>query len=176
VKSLVEMHGGMVEAHSDGLGRGSRFVVACRSSRRPANLRRSQPPAKGRQVSRRILIVDDNEDGATSLAMLLELGGHDVHVAHDGLEAIEAAERLRPEVMLLDIGLPKLNGYEVCKADPGAILGEGLLLVAVTGWGQDEDRHRSKEAGFNAHIVKPVDTEALRTLLKALPAAASTEN
>lgn len=170
VKSLVEMHGGMVEAHSDGLGRGSRFVVrlpVLDEARQPV----PESPAGGEAtVGRRILIVDDNEDGADSLAMLLELGGHQVHVARDGLEALEAAERLRPEVMLLDIGLPKLNGYEVCKRIREKAWGKDLLLVAVTGWGQEEDRHRSKAAGFNAHIVKPVDTAALGKLLASLSA------
>jgi CheY-like chemotaxis protein len=116
-------------------------------------------------VGRRILIVDDNEDGAASLAMLLQFGGHETYAARDGREAIEAAERLRPDAVLLDIGLPGLNGYEVCRRIRQQPWGKGLMLVALTGWGQDEDRRRSKEAGFDAHMVKPVDPEVLLKLL-----------
>ena len=96
------------------------------------------------------------------------MGGHETHQAHDGLEAIEAAERLRPDVMLLDIGLPKLNGYEVCRRIRKEPWGKDLVLVALTGWGQEEDRHRSKEAGFDAHMVKPVDHDVLLKLLASL--------
>jgi CheY-like chemotaxis protein len=116
-----------------------------------------------------VLIVDDSEDGAESLAILLQLGGHETHVAHDGVEALEVAEKVRPDVVLLDIGLPRLNGYEVChrlRQEPWA---RNLAVVALTGWGQDEDRHRSREAGFDAHLVKPVDHDALLKLLASLP-------
>ena len=150
VKTLVEMHGGTVDAHSDGLGRGSEFIV-----RLPVLADTSDPVCTaGRHASprrssgRRILIVDDNEDGAESLAMLLQFGGHETHKAHDGVEAIEAAERLRPDVVLLDIGLPRLNGYEVCRRIRQEPWGKDLMLVALTGWGQDEDRHRSREGGL----------------------------
>jgi CheY-like chemotaxis protein len=121
-------------------------------------------------ASRRILIVDDNLDGAESLAMVLEEAGHTTHVAHDGVEAIAAAERVRPEAVLLDIGLPKLDGYEVCHRIRETSWGKPLLMVALTGWGQDEDRHRSRQAGFDAHLVKPVDFELLFKLLAARPA------
>jgi CheY-like chemotaxis protein len=171
VKTLVEMHDGTVAAHSDGPGRGSEFVVRLPISvetTRPASraVLREAAPASGR----RILIVDDNEDGADSLAMLLQLGGHETHIAHDGLEAVGAAERLRPDAVLLDIGLPKLNGYEVCRRIREQPWGKDLVLMAVTGWGQEEDRHRSRAAGFNTHIVKPVDPEAVMKLLASLPA------
>ena len=116
-----------------------------------------------------MLIVDDNEDGAESLAMLLQLGGHETHKAHDGVEAIEAAERLRPDVVLLDIGLPGMNGYEACRRIRKEPWGKDMLLVALTGWGQEEDRHRSGEAGFDAHMVKPVDHDVLLRLLASLP-------
>ena len=101
--------------------------------------------------------------------MLLRLSGHETHTAHDGVLAMEAAERLRPDVVLLDIGLPRLNGYEVCRRIREQPWGKDLFLVAVTGWGQEEDRHRSREAGFDTHIVKPVDPEALMKLLASLP-------
>jgi CheY-like chemotaxis protein len=117
----------------------------------------------------RILIVDDNQDGADSLAMLLEEVGHETHQAHDGIEAIGAAERVHPDAVLLDIGLPKLNGYEVCRRIREQPWGQGLTIVALTGWGQEEDRQRSQEAGFDTHLVKPVDLDALMRLLASLP-------
>jgi PAS domain S-box-containing protein len=164
VKTLVEMHGGTVDVRSDGPGRGSEFTIrlpVVASASRPAAP--AAPPISA--VGRRILIVDDNEDGAASLAMLLQFGGHETYAARDGREAIEAAERLRPDAVLLDIGLPGLNGYEVCRRIRQQPWGKGLMLVALTGWGQDEDRRRSKEAGFDAHMVKPVDPEVLLKLL-----------
>ena len=124
----------------------------CTAGRRRRRRRRSR---------RRILIVDDNEDGAESLAMLLQLDGHETHTAHDGVEAVDAAERLRPDVVLLDIGLPRLNGYEVCRRIREQPWGKDMVLVALTGWGQEEDRQRSREAGFDAHMVKPVDHDVL---------------
>ena len=170
VKTLVDMHGGTVDVHSDGLGRGSEFVVrlpalADTPAHRSPVAVETLPPA----VSRRILIVDDNEDGAESLAMVLRLAGHETHKASDGFDAIDAAERLRPDVVLLDIGLPRLNGYEVCRRIRSEPWGRSLLLVALTGWGGAEDRQRSSDAGFDAHLVKPVDLDALLTLLAAPP-------
>ena len=126
-------------------------------------------------MRRRILIVDDSEDGAESLAMLLQCDGHETHKAHDGLAAIAAAERLRPDAVLLDIGLPGLNGYEVCRRIRREPWGKDLLLVALTGWGQEEDRHRSRDAGFDAHMVKPVDFDALLNLLGSIPSASDAE-
>ena len=168
VKTLVELHGGSVGVHSDGLGRGSEFTVRlpvlvdATEELSPAPAAVEQAPAPGR----RVLIVDDSEDGAESLAMLLQFGGHETYKAHDGLAAIEAARRLRPDVVLLDIGLPGLNGYEVCSRIRQEPWGKGVTLVALTGWGQDEDRDRSREAGFDAHMVKPVDFDALLKLLR----------
>jgi PAS domain S-box-containing protein len=170
VKSLTEMHGGTVDVRSDGLGRGSEFTVRLPvlgqvSAPRPTRV--AQPPTA--TTARRILIVDDNQDGAESLALLLQLSGHDTFQAHDGVEAIEAAERVRPDVVLLDIGLPRLNGYEACRRIRQEPWGKDLVLVALTGWGQDEDRQQSREAGFNAHMVKPIDHDALVKLLASLP-------
>jgi CheY-like chemotaxis protein len=130
------------------------------------------PPEGGGGAQRdgtayRILVVDDNEDGAMSLAMMLNILGHDTRTAHDGPAALDAAAAFRPDVILLDIGLPGLNGYEVCRRirEQG---GAQPVLIALTGWGQDEDRQRSKEAGFNFHMVKPVDPTALNKLLAGL--------
>ena len=166
VKDVVEMHGGTVTAHSAGLGQGCEFVV-----RLPvlvgANLPVTPEPSKATQAAttRRILIVDDNHDSAESLAMLLKSKGHRVHTAFDGFEAVEEALRLRPEVILLDLGLPRLNGFEVAeriRKQPG---GDKVKLVALTGWGQMEFRRRSKEAGFNAHLVKPVAPDDLDRII-----------
>jgi CheY-like chemotaxis protein len=116
-------------------------------------------------VPRRILVVDDNRDSADSLAMLLQVTGHEVHIAHDGPEAVEEAATFQPHVILLDIGLPRLNGYEAARQIRKQQRHKNLTLVALTGWGQEEDRRRSEEAGFDAHMVKPVDFAALTKLL-----------
>ena len=172
VKTLTEMHGGSVHADSAGPGHGSEFTVRLpllsQAARPSSSAALSKPPAV--VTARRVLIVDDSLDGAESLAMLLQVGGHETHLAHDGIEAIEATARLRPDVVLLDIGLPRLNGYEVCRQLRQEPWGKDVLLVALTGWGQDEDRHRSNEAGFDAHLVKPVDHDALLKLLASAPA------
>ena len=177
VKKLVEMHGGTVDVSSDGPGRGSEFVVhlpAVEETSEAPPPARPAPPPPG--PGRRILIVDDNRDGAESLALLLQLGGHETHTAHDGPEAVAAAERLRPDAVLLDIGLPGLNGYEVCRRIRGTPWGRDLMVVAVTGWGQEVDRQRSREAGFDTHIVKPVDADALMRLLTSLRSGGGAES
>jgi PAS domain S-box-containing protein len=176
VKSLVEMHGGTITAHSEGPGTGSEFVVrlpilpgAQEDGEGPAPASRTSPP--GRPPRRRILVVDDNVDAAASLAKVLtRLMGQEVRVAHDGLEALEAADEFRPEIVLLDIGMPGLDGYEVAERLRREPEFEGTLLVALTGWGQPEDQRRSQEVGFDRHLVKPVDPEALRELLAGTPA------
>jgi len=171
VKTLVEMHRGTVEAHSDGPGRGSEFVVRLplvldtESLRPSAPQQRDAPPV----VRRRVLIVDDNKDAAEWLATLLSLSGHETHVALDGDQAIKAAERLRPDAVLLDIGLPRADGYDVCRRIRQQSWGRDLMMVALTGWGQEEDRQKSRDAGFNAHLVKPVDEQIILDLLASLP-------
>jgi signal transduction histidine kinase/ActR/RegA family two-component response regulator len=172
VRRLVELHGGSIMVQSAGVGHGSEFVV-----RLPAltatPLTPVPAPSGGKAVElattpvarRRILIVDDNVDAAVTFRMLLTEEGHDVHLAHDGPSALEKARSLKPEVVLLDIGMPRMDGHEVARRlrlDPAM---ERVLLIALTGYGQDEDRRRSKESGFNAHLVKPVDLDALQTLL-----------
>ena len=166
VKTLVEMHDGTVEVHSAGAGQGSEFVVRLPSM---ADAHEPSPvPAVNQPVTaspRRILVVDDNRDSTESLTMLLQLNGHQTHAAYDGLEAVEAAAMFRPDVILLDIGLPKLNGYEVCRRIRELAWSKGMMLVALTGWGGDEDREKSRDAGFDTHLVKPVDFAALTQLL-----------
>jgi two-component system CheB/CheR fusion protein len=166
VRRLVELHGGTVEARSEGIGRGSQFVVRLPvSATDAANDERvkdeAQPANRG---ARRILVVDDNRDAADSLCMLLASRGHDVRAAYDGLEAVGAAVTFRPDVVLLDIGLPKLSGNDAARRIREA-RGDGVLLVAVTGWGQEEDRKRAQEAGFDHHLTKPVDPQAITRLI-----------
>jgi len=170
-KRLVEMHDGRVEVRSEGPGKGSEFVV-----RLPIVVEASKPQESGGAAehgvrsSHRILVVDDNRDGADSLAAMLKIMGNDTRTAYDGQEGVDAAGEFRPDVIVLDIGLPKLNGYEACRRireQPG---GKGVVLIAITGWGQDEDRRRSRVAGFDHHMVKPVDPQALMNLLAGLDA------
>ena len=113
---------------------------------------------------RRVLVVDDNRDSADSLRMLLELGGNEVRTGYDGLEAVAIAERFRPEIALLDLGMPKLNGYDACRQIRATAWGRGITLIAQTGWGQDDDRRRTREAGFDHHVLKPIDPGALVAL------------
>jgi PAS domain S-box-containing protein len=167
VKGLVELHGGSIEAHSDGPGRGSEFVVrlpvvAERPAPEPVQTSDDEPTLTR---TYRILIVDDNHDSVDSLAMLLEITGNEVATAYDGEQAVEVAEAVRPDVVLLDIGMPKLNGYDACRRIREQPWGEGMFIIALTGWGQEEDRRRTEEAGFNRHMVKPVDADILMKLL-----------
>ena len=173
VRRLVEMHGGTVAAHSEGAGRGSEFVIRLPLTRETA-LSEDQPPAghpvtAAPAIPRRILIADDNVDALDSTARLLEHSGHEVFSATDGAQALQAAERHLPEIVLLDIGMPVLDGYEVARRIRAAPWGRGLTLVAITGWGQETDRRRSREAGFDSHLVKPVDPGQLAALLARLP-------
>ncbi len=166
-KRLTELHGGSIAVFSEGRDRGSEFVVqlpilneANSSVAAPSSAASASPMA-----SRRVLVVDDNQEGAESLAALLALDGHQVLMSHDGLDAVEKAAAFRPDVILLDIGLPKLNGYEACRRireQPG---GKGIVMVAMTGWGQADDRRKSRDAGFDSHCVKPVDHAVLMDLL-----------
>ncbi len=172
VKNLVEMHGGTVEAHSAGVGHGSEFVVRLPVTHEPDQPRRIVPSHESLAVktARRILLVDDNRDAAEALAMLLKLGGHDTHIAHDGIEAVEKAALLNPDIILLDIGLPKINGFEAARRIRGQSHDKPPVIVALTGWAQEIDRQKSREAGFNAHIAKPVDPNVLANLLADFPA------
>ncbi len=168
VRRLVDLHGGSVEGHSKGLGAGSTFVVRLPAANNPAataapNSRDTAAPAS--QAMRRILVADDNEDAAMSLALILSMLGHETRTANDGLEAIEIAEQFQPDVVLLDIGMPKLNGYETARRLRQKARGEQLLLVALTGWGQESDRQRSSAAGFDSHLIKPVDVAQIERLL-----------
>jgi PAS domain S-box-containing protein len=167
VRRLVEMHGGRVEAFSAGPGKGSEFRVSlpeiALSTSAAAPFLRVPPPSP--MAAKRILVVDDNRDSASSLAALLELSGNAVRTAHDGFEAVRLTEEFEPDVVLLDIGLPGIDGYEAARRIRSLARGRKILLVAVTGWGQSEDRKRSRQAGFDHHMVKPLRASALETLL-----------
>jgi PAS domain S-box-containing protein len=166
VRRLVEMHDGRIEAHSEGLGEGSEFIVRLPILIQPRVAPIPSDAARFSDLNRhRILVVDDNCDAADSLGMLLRLKGNEIRNAHDGLYAIEVAESFRPDLILLDIGLPKLNGYEVARRIRQQPWGRDIVLVALTGWVQDEDKIRSKEAGFDFHLAKPLELAALESLL-----------
>jgi PAS domain S-box-containing protein len=165
VKSLTEMHGGRAVAHSPGPGRGSEFVVYLPLGWEETPIEAPPESAPAPERALRVLLVDDNVDAAESLAMLLRLWGHEVTVAHDGPAAVQAAAGQCPEVALLDIGLPGMDGYELARQLRAQPALDQTVLVALTGWGQEEDRRRSQEAGFNYHLVKPVDLSALQELL-----------
>jgi signal transduction histidine kinase/CheY-like chemotaxis protein len=169
VKELVDMHDGTVTAQSNGRGQGSEFTVRLPLAPEGGVMATSVADDETRSVPgrrRRILVVDDNRDAVESLAMLLELMEYDVRTAEDGLKAIDVTREFSPDVVLLDIGLPVLNGYETARRIRELDGGGEVFLVALTGWGQDEDRRRSREAGFDHHLVKPVDPDALERLLR----------
>ena len=166
-KGLVHMHGGTICASSPGVGKGSEFVI-----RLPVAAAQAVPEVDVVKAATavpigglKVLVADDNEDAVESAAMVLSLNGNDVTLASDGLEAVEAAGRYRPDVVLLDIGMPKLNGFEACRRLRSEPWGKDMLLVAVTGWGQEEDRRRTAEAGFDAHFTKPVDFASVMALI-----------
>jgi CheY-like chemotaxis protein len=171
VKQIVEMHEGRIAVYSDGPDRGSEFVVRLPMVEEPTEtglnaeveIDRTTPTS-----ALRILVVDDNVDAASSLAILLKIMGNTLHMAHDGEEAVATAEKYRPDVVLLDIGLPKLNGYEAARAIRQEPWGKKMVLIAVTGWGQEEHKRQSEEAGFDRHLVKPVDPQVMMKLLAEL--------
>ena len=164
VSGLVSLHGGTVEARSEGLGLGSEFIVTLPiDASTVATL--ATDTASPEPIGRRILVADDNHDAADSLAMILEMSGHDVRVVHDGRAALSLAETFRPDAVLLDIGMLALNGYDVARALRQKPWGAGITLIALTGWGQDSDRQRAIDAGFDRHLTKPIDPDALQAIL-----------
>jgi len=197
VKQVVDLHGGQVEARSDGQGKGSVFTVRLPLAAQPEGAAGSEPAPAGASADparasasaepapasagaeptrpstdpaprRRILVADDLEDSAASLALLLQMQGHDVRTAHDGAEAVGVARSFLPEIVLLDIAMPKLNGYEAARRILEEHPGNRPVLIALTGWGHEENRMRTKEAGFDHHLVKPVEPDALNRLLSEL--------
>jgi CheY-like chemotaxis protein len=165
-RGLTELHGGRLEAHSAGLGKGSEFSVhlpvSARDSAATSAARRAAGTTK---KTRTVLIADDNVDAGESLAMLLRLDGHRVEVANNGTEAVTLFDQLKPEVAILDIGMPGMSGYEVARRIRQRPEGKGIALIAVTGWGQEADKARAATAGFDHHFTKPVEPEALIALI-----------
>jgi PAS domain S-box-containing protein len=172
-RRLIEMQGGKIEAHSDGLGKGSEFAVRLLALAEPAAKPAPEPEeglaAPTAAGPRRVLVVDDNVDSAESMAVLLRLHGHDVRLANDGEAALEEARSFRPDVMFLDLNLPKMDGYEVAKRLRQDTATSGITLVAMTGYSQEEERRRTRDSGFHLHLVKPVDFDMLNELLSSLP-------
>lgn len=171
VRRLVELHGGSVEARSEGRGRGSEFTVrlpAAAGIAPPVQQTQAAATAEGHvERARRVLVADDNRDAACSLAALLELSGNSVRVAYSGTEALEEARKYRPEVTLLDLGMPGVDGYEVCRRMRAEPWGKEMTIIALTGWGHDQAKRRAAEAGFDEHFTKPVDPRSLNTLISA---------
>ncbi|HEY0511298.1 MAG TPA: PAS domain S-box protein [Thermoanaerobaculia bacterium] len=171
VKGLVEMHGGTVEAASPGEGQGSTFTVRLpilKDRAEPAGESAGEGVESGAGSQQRILVVDDNRDSAASMAMMLQLLGNEIRTARDGIEAVALAERFRPQVILMDIGMPRLNGYEATRRIREQPWGRGMAIIALTGWGQEEDRAKSKNAGCDGHLVKPINLSDLEKLLLEL--------
>lgn len=165
VKGLAELHGGTVEARSEGLGKGAEFRVRLPRAEAPAVVDTDRAPAVEAVVPERVLVVDDNKDAADTLAAVLKARGHDVRVAYSGSEALKTAGVFQPTVGLLDIGMDGMNGYELAKALRRHVATSQALLVAITGWGQDDDRRRALASGFDAHLTKPADPDQIMTLI-----------
>jgi PAS domain S-box-containing protein len=169
VRRLVDLHGGSIEAKSEGAGQGSEFIVRLPIVAEDQTPEALPSPGNGQRAlptsSLRILVVDDNRSTASSLEVVLRTMGNDIRIAHDGEAALAAAEHFKPNVALLDIGLPKLNGYEVCRRIRREPWGRAMVLIALTGWGREEDRRTAEQAGFDYHMVKPVDPEAVMRFL-----------
>ncbi|CAG1000597.1 partial Transcriptional regulatory protein WalR, partial [Gammaproteobacteria bacterium] len=157
-----------VEARSEGHGKGSEFIVRLPILKSPAPQVRALPSHPGTTAAHRILVADDNTNTVTGLALLLGMMGHQVHTARDGLEAVKVAAAFRPELILLDIGMPRLNGYDACRRIRAEPWGQGMVIAALTGWGQDQDKEKSRAAGFDQHLVKPIDSAELERLLDGL--------
>ncbi len=171
VKTLVELHGGSVAAASEGVGRGSEFTIRLPLAAAPSAAERapSSFANAARPIARRILVVDDNVDAAESLALILRLGGHEVRTAQRGQTALEVAPEFRPHVIILDLGMPGMNGYDTARQLRNEPWGKDVLLIALTGWGQPDDRQRSADAGFDYHLTKPADLEGLARIIDRYP-------
>ena len=173
VRRLVEMHGGTVWAQSGGPGLGSEFVICLPILIEESRLEAISLPAIAKEITarcsgRRILVVDDNRDSTESMRLFLGMLGNEVAVAYNGLEAVESVASFRPDVVLLDIGLPILNGYEAARKIRQQAWGKNVVLVALTGWGQEEDRRSCIEAGFDHHLLKPVHPQLIQEFLSTL--------
>ena len=167
-RRLVELHDGSIDVRSEGVGKGSEFIVRLPLAAKAEDAAALPPSQRGGERTRRILLADDNIDFANSLAALLSARGHEVHVVHDGAAALQEAERFAPDIAFVDIGMPKVQGYEVARRLRALPSTSACVLVAVTGWGQDNDRRRAREAGFDRHLVKPVDPHEIEAILESV--------
>jgi PAS domain S-box-containing protein len=170
VRQIVQMHGGSIEVASEGENRGTEFTVRMPLLFEPAPFEEPTPRTENatEAPARRILVVDDNRDAAETMSLILQLLGNDVRLAYDGLEAVLKAEQFRPAVVLMDIGMPRLNGYEAARRIREQPWGNGMTLVALTGWGQEEDKEKTRAAGFDHHLTKPAEPDVIRELLAKL--------
>lgn len=166
-RGLVELHGGRLDAHSEGAGRGSTFTLTLPIVHAAPDAADADAPARA-PASVRVLVVDDNVDAAQTLATMLELQGMDSRAAYGGREGLVVAEQWRPEVVVVDIGMPDMNGHEFVRRLRGQPWGEAILAIACTGWGQNEDRERARAAGFDHHLVKPIEPEAIAKIVARL--------
>ena len=169
MRGLVELHGGSISAASDGIGLGSRFEVRLPAAACAPVVSAPQAQVAAPVAQRRILVVDDNVDVTETMTMLLETVGHHTAFAHNGAQALSTAAAYRPHIVILDIGLPDQNGYEVARQLRLHEEGAGLFIVAATGWGQDADRERARVAGFDLHMTKPIDFGKLQEIIATLP-------
>jgi CheY-like chemotaxis protein len=175
VRGLVELHGGTVRAHSRGVGQGSEFVVRLPIGDAGDGGQADETAAEAFRGTKRLrlLVADDNRDSAATCAALLEASGHQVSVAHTGREAFDLACSLEPDALLLDIGMPELNGYQLAQRIRGTGWGRRAVLIAITGWGQVEDKRQALAAGFDQHLTKPIDPSVLEALLQRAAAVST---
>ena len=170
VKHLVELHGGTITVTSAGLGHGSTFSVRLPARVDAADVPTAASALLGPAIRRRVLVADDNVDAADTIALLLSTMGCDVHTVYGGEDAVRAADSFRPEIALIDLGMPDLDGWEVCRRIRAQTWGAGIRIVALTGWGRDDDRLHTEIAGFDEHVVKPADPDAVIRLVRDAPA------
>jgi len=169
-KRLVEMHGGRITMRSEGHGKGSEFIVRLPARVEPAADRtEAEQDAAAEPARHRVLIAEDNADSASTLGILLEAAGNEVRIAHDGKEALGVARAFKPDVVLLDIGMPRMNGYDACREMRSEPWARRAYFIALTGWAQPEDRDRAHASGFDCHLVKPVEPAALERMIRELP-------